>query len=159
MHFRLSSVLASLLFLCAGLGAQTAQILGTIRDSSGAAVPDAQVKITQTDTGAVRSTISSGDGTYVLANLPIGPYRVEVSKQWFSTYVQTGIVLQVDASPAVDVALKLGSVTDQVEVEANAGLVETASTSIGQVMENQRLVDLPLNGRNVVDLVNLTPGV
>jgi Carboxypeptidase regulatory-like domain/TonB dependent receptor/TonB-dependent Receptor Plug Domain len=149
----------SLLILCASGWAQTAQIQGTVQDSSGASVPAATVKVTQTDTGALRSTISSGDGSYILANLPVGPYRLEVSKEGFGTYVQTGIVLQVDSSPTIDVALKVGALSDQVEVQANAGMVETATTSVGQVMENQRILGLPLNGRNLTDLVNLTPGV
>ena len=99
------------------------------------------------------------DGGYIFSSLPTGPYRIEVSKDGFSTYVQTGIVLLVDTSPTVDVALKVGNVTEQVQVEANASLVETQNTSIGQVVENQRILDMPLNGRNVVDLVNLTAGV
>ena len=73
--------------------------------------------------------------------------------------MQTGIVLLVDTSPTVDVALKVGAVSEQVQVEANATLVETQNTSIGQVVENQRILDMPLNGRDAVDLVNLTPGV
>lgn len=148
-----------LLLGCAGLWAQTSQIQGTIRDSSGAAVPRATVKATQTDTGAVRNVTSGADGGYILSNLPTGPYRIEVGKEGFSTYVQTGIILQVDSSPTVDVGLKLGAVTEQVQVEANAALVETQTNSIGQVVENQRILDMPLNGRNAVDLVNLTPGV
>jgi hypothetical protein len=159
MSLRPATFVVSFLLASAGLWAQTAQIQGTVLDSTGAAVPGAQVKVSQTQTGAARSTNSAADGSYLFANLPIGPYRLEASKPGFSTYVQTGIVLQVDSSPAIDVALKLGAVTDQVQVEANAGLVETATTSLGQVIENQRIVDLPLNGRNVVDLVNLTPGV
>jgi hypothetical protein len=148
-----------MLVACAGLMAQTSQIQGTVKDASGAAVPGAAVKATQIDTGAVRNVTSGADGGYILSNLPIGPYRMEVTKQGFSTYVQTGIVLQVDTSPTVDVALKVGAVTEQVQVEANATLVETQNTSIGQVVENQRILDMPLNGRNVVDLVNLTAGV
>jgi len=71
----------------------TAQIQGTVLDSTGSAVPGADVKATQTQTGAVRNVTSGADGTYVLSNLPIGPYRIEVSKQGFTTYVQTGITL------------------------------------------------------------------
>ncbi|HJT87411.1 MAG TPA: carboxypeptidase regulatory-like domain-containing protein, partial [Bryobacteraceae bacterium] len=159
MRFRIALYGVCLFVLSTAGWAQTAQIQGTVYDSSGAAVPGAQVKVTQTDTGAARTAVSAADGSYVLANLPIGPYRLEAGKEGFTTYVRTGIVLQVDASPMLDISLSPGSVTDQVEVQANAGLVETSATNIGQVMENQRLVDLPLNGRNVVDLVNLTPGV
>src|SRR4051812_11595874 len=78
-----------------GQGQNTAQIQGSVVDASGAAVPGAEIKATQTATGVTRSATTAGDGGYVLANLPIGPYRMEVSKSGFSTFVQTGIVLQV----------------------------------------------------------------
>jgi len=131
----------------------TSQIQGTVQDASGAAVPGTQVKATQTETGATRTATSAADGTYVLPNLPLGPYRLEVTRQGFTTYVQTGIVLQVGVSPTVDIALKVGAVSEQVQVEANATLVETQATGVGQVLENQRILELPLNGRNTADLV------
>src|SRR4051794_2280280 len=88
----------------------TAQISGTVRDTSGLVVPLAEVKATQTATGAVRTVTAGSDGEFVLANLNIGPYLLEVSKEGFSKYVQSGIVLQVNASPTVDVTMKVGSV-------------------------------------------------
>ena len=96
---------------------------------------------------------------YVLPNLPIGPYRLEVTKAGFSTYVQTGIVLQVATNPTVDVSLKIGAVSEQVQVEANAALVETQATGVGNVMETQRIVELPLNGRQATDLIQYTGAV
>src|SRR5579872_3422129 len=99
-------LLAGVLF-CTSLFAQTAQIQGTVLDSSGSAVPGADVKATQTATGAVRTVTSGADGGYVLPNLAIGPYRLEVSKQGFTTYVQTGIILLVNTSPTVEVSLKV----------------------------------------------------
>jgi hypothetical protein len=146
------------LFLGLGVfawGQATSQIQGIVRDASGATVPGAEVKATQTDTGASRTVSSGADGGYVLSNLPIGPYRLEATKEGFATYVQTGIVLQVAVSPTIDIALKLGAVSEQVQVEANASLVETQSTSIGSVIENQRILELPLNGRNAADLIQL----
>src|SRR5437016_588038 len=95
-----------------GLGAlvwgqgSTAQINGAVRDASGLAVPGAEVKATQTATGAVRNMTSGPDGYFILASLPIGPYTLEVSKQGFSKYVQSGIVLQVDANPTIDATLR-----------------------------------------------------
>src|SRR6266481_1106766 len=145
MKYRATTLLLCMLFGCAALWAQS-QIQGTVKDSSGAAVPGATVKATQTDTGAVRNVTSAADGGYILSNLPTGPYRIEVGKQGFSTYVQTGIVLQVDSSPTVDIALKVGAVTEQVQVEANATLVETRNSGVGQVIDNRRVVELPLNG-------------
>ncbi len=77
----------------------TSQISGVIRDSTGLSIPGAEVKVTQSATGLVRTATTGTDGGYVLPNLPIGPYRIEVSKEGFSKYVQSGIVLQVDSNP------------------------------------------------------------
>ncbi len=143
---------------CAAIFAQaTSQIQGVVRDPSGSPVQGAEVRATQTDTGTVRTAISGADGGYVLSNLAIGPYRLEVSKSGFSTYVQTGIVLQVATNPTIDIGLNVGAVTQTVQVEANAGQVETENTSVGTVVENQRILDLPLNGRQATDLIQLTP--
>jgi hypothetical protein len=145
-----------------GLRAQsqnTSQIQGTVLDATGAAVPGADVKAMQTGTGVARATITGADGGYVLANLPVGQYRLEVSKEGFSTLVQTGIVLQVATNPTVDVSLKVGSVNESVVVDGGAALVETEATGVGNVMENQRIVELPLNGRLATDLIQLTGAV
>jgi Carboxypeptidase regulatory-like domain len=134
----------------------TAQIHGIVQDASGAAVPGAEVKATQTATGFVRTINSEADGSYVLSNLPIGPYHLEVSKEGFNKFVQDGIVLQVNSDPLISASLKVGAVSEQVVVEANATQVETRNSTVGQVIENQRIVDLPLNGRNVTDLIALS---
>jgi hypothetical protein len=146
-----------LLFACAGLWAQgsTAQISGTVKDSTGLAVPGAEVKATQTATGAVRTVTSGAEGAYVLPNLPIGPYMLEITKEGFTKYVQSGIVLQVAANPTIDAALKVGSVSEQVTVQADAAMVETHSTGVGQVVDAQRVVEMPLNGRNATELIFL----
>jgi hypothetical protein len=149
-RFVLGVLLAS-----ASLWAQTSQINGVIRDSSGLIVPGAAIKATQTATGVVRTTTSGTDGGYVLPNLAIGPYLLEVTKEGFIKYVQSGIVLQVDTNPTVDVALKVGSVSETVTVEAGALQVETHTTGIGQVVDNQRIMEMPLNGRDVHQLIFL----
>ena len=149
------SVLCLLMAAATVQAQSTAQISGSVKDASGLAVPGAEVKATQTATGLVRSAASGADGGYVLTNLPIGPYMVEVSKEGFSKYVQSGIVLQVDSNPTIDAALKIGSVTDQVTVQADASLVETHSTGVGTVVDNQRVLEMPLNGRQVTDLIFL----
>ena len=128
-------------FTTAALLAQSAsvsQISGTVQDPGGLFVPGAQVTATQTETGLVRTTQSAADGAYLLPSLPIGPYRLEVRKQGFTTYVQSGIILQVNTNPAIDVSLKVGSVSDQIVVEAAAAMVETHSTGVGQVVDQQR---------------------
>src|SRR5690242_15329302 len=132
----------------------TAQISGTVKDQSGAVLPGAEITATQTETGATRMTISSEAGSYVLPNLPVGPYKLEVSLPGFRTFVQSGIVLQVDSSPVVNAVLNVGQVSETVEVQANAALVETRSTGIGQVVENERILALPLMGRQVTDLIS-----
>src|SRR5579871_2242422 len=143
--------------ICSLLWAQggTSQINGAVHDSSGLAVPAATVKVTQTATGAVRTTTSGADGSYVFPNLPVGPYLLEVTKDGFSKYAQAGIVLQVDTNPTVDAALKVGSVSEQVLVEANAAMVETHSTGVGQVVDSQRVSEMPLNGRDPHELIFL----
>src|SRR5206468_96433 len=108
--------------------------------------------------------VTNETGNYVLASLPIGPYMLEASLPGFKSYVQSGIVLQVDESPIINVVLQVGQVSEQVEVQANAGLVETQRTAIGQVVTNKQIAELPLNGRDPHELIflagmALTPGV
>ena len=139
----------ALMTTCAGAWAQaisTSQINGTVQDASGLAVPGAEVKATQTATGLVRTVTSGADGAFVLTNLPVGPYQIEVSKEGFSKYVQAGIVLQVGSNPNIEVALKVGAVSEQVQVEAHAAMVETRNSCVSGVIDNQRVLELPLNG-------------
>src|SRR5262245_32263629 len=109
-------VAGMLLFCAVGWAHTTAQISGTVKDQSGAVLPGAEIKATQTATGAARNAVSSEDGGYVLPNLPIGPYAVEVSLPGFRTYLQSGIVLQVGASSIVNAILQVGQVSEQIEV-------------------------------------------
>ena len=143
-------------FFSSVVWAQTASINGIIKDSSGLVIPSATVKVTQTATGLTRTADSAADGEYVLPNLPFGPYILEVTKEGFNKHVQTGLVLEVGSSPTVDVALQLGSVNQQVTVEAGALQVETRSTGIGQVVDNARIMEMPLNGRDVHSLIFLS---
>jgi hypothetical protein len=136
----------------------TAQITGTIHDASGAVLPGVEVKATQTETGIARTTISNETGTFVLPNLPTGPYKLEAALTGFRTYVQSNLVLQVNSNPVINITLEVGEVAQSVEVEANAAAVETRSTAVGSVIENQRILELPLNGRQVTDLITLAGG-
>src|SRR5579871_6807768 len=162
MRFSIRVILCSLL-TCALVWAQatvTSNITGTVTDASGLAVPGAEVQVTQTETGLVRTVASGADGGYLVTNLPVGPYRLQVTKQGFSTYAQSGIVLQVNSNPTINVALKVGAVTEQIQVEASAAIVETQNTAVGQVVDTQRVLDLPLNGRNTQELIlNSGPAV
>jgi hypothetical protein len=154
-----AEILIALIVSSAPAWAQgTAQINGTVKDASGAAVPGAEIRVTQTATNAVRSTTSGSDGSYVLPDLAVGPYAMEVTKEGFNKYRQSGIVLQVASSPTIDVSLKVGNVTEQILVQANAAQVETQETGVGQVIDNQRVLELPLTARDSQQLVILAGG-
>ena len=133
----------------------TAQLSGTVRDESGAVLPGVTVTATQADTGVTRTVVTDETGAYVLSNLPLGPYRLEVALQGFRTYVQTGIVLQVGASPVLNPVLGLGSLEESVTVDAAAPLVDVQSAGISDVVEQEQIVELPLQGRRVTDLIVL----
>ena len=117
-------------------GQATAQISGTARDQSGAVLPGVEIRATQTETGITRDAVTNETGSYVLPNLPIGPYKLEASLPGFRSYAQSGIVLQVNSNPSINVTLEVGQVSEQIEVEANAALVETRNSGVGQVVEN-----------------------
>src|SRR5947207_7186306 len=133
----------------------TAELAGTVRDTSGAVLPGVTVSVTQTDTGFTRTVVTDESGAYLLPNLPTGPYRLEVSLQGFKSYAQTGIVLQVGASPTINASLGVGNLEETVAVEAAAPLVDVRSAGISDVVENERIVELPLQGRQVTDLIVL----
>jgi len=133
----------------------TAQLSGTVRDDSGGVLPGVTVTVTQTDTGFTRTVVTSEAGAYVLSNLPLGPYRLDISLQGFRTHVQTGIVLQVGSAPVVNAVLGVGELAETVTVEAATPLVDVQSAGISEVVENERIVELPLQGRRVTDLIVL----
>ena len=145
-----------LLLGCVRLWAQaTAQISGTVRDQSGAVLPGVEVTVTQTETGIARNALTNETGSYVLSNLPIGPYRLEAGCRDFAPMRRRESCCRSTASPVVNPVLEVGQVSEQVEVQANAALVETRSAGVGQVMENARILELPLNGRQVIELIAL----
>src|SRR5215510_1890943 len=148
-------VLLVLLALPASAQISTAQLSGKVTDTSNAVLPGATVTLTQTDTGAVRSVVSDADGSYLVSNLSPGPYRLEIALQGFRTYVQTGIVLQVAATPTINVSLALGDVQETITVQAEAPLVDVKSAGVSEVVESQRIVELPLQGRDVTSLLVL----
>jgi hypothetical protein len=136
----------------------TAQINGTVKDEAGLALPGVSVTLTQTDTALTRSVVTDESGTYIVQNLPIGPYKLEAALQGFKTYAQTGIVLQVNSNPTVNLTLQIGQLEETITVEAAAALVETRNPGIGQVITNEQVVELPLNGRQLTQLI-LTTGM
>jgi hypothetical protein len=160
MKHKIVSVLMVVL-LCAvgntsGWAQSVAQISGTVTDQSGAILPGVEVTVTQTDTGLARTVITSETGSYVLPNLPVGPYRLEAALPGFRTFAQSGIVLTVGGNPTINVVLEVGQVSETVEVQADAALVETRSTGVGQLIDNTRVLELPLNARQVTELIILS---
>lgn len=155
------SLLVWFVMLPAMAWGQTAMgsIVGTVVDPAGASVPSATVVITNTGTSEAFRTATTNAGNYLAPLLKIGNYRVEVSAAGFKKFVQEGIVLQVQQQARVDVKLAVGEVTESVSVTADASVLETTSSSLGKVVDNKRILDLPLNTRNVYGLIYLTPGV
>ena len=126
------------------LAQDTATISGTVSDPSGGFVQGVEVTVTQTDTGVSRTATTDAAGSFILSNLPLGPYRLQAMKTGFEVFVQTGIVLQVGSSPTIPVTLKVGDVSERIQVEATTSEVETRNLGVGNVVETQRILDLPL---------------
>ena len=137
----------------------TGSIRGTVADPSGAIVQAAIVTAKQTETGLTRSAATDRQGEYLLVELPIGHYQLEVRAKGFQRYLQQGISLDVNESATVGIHLRLGTETQQVEVSADAALVQSTVSSLGQTVMEHEILDLPLDGRNFSQLGTLQPGV
>src|SRR6266446_809422 len=134
-------------------------ILGVVKDNSGAVVPEATVTITNNETGLSRTVPSSADGAFRAPALPVGRYDLRIEKTGFRTEVQRGLTLEVGQELVVNASLQVGAVTQELVVSGEAPLVNTTSSSLGSMVNEQRMSDLPLNGRNYVDLTMIQPGV
>jgi hypothetical protein len=130
-----------------------AQVSGTVTDPSGAAIVGAQVSMTETDKQLVRAVTTDTGGRYTLPNLPVGPYRLEVKDSGFKDYVQQGIELVVNNNIEINVAMQLGAASERVEVTARASMVETKETSVASLVDQKRINELPLNGRQATQLI------
>ncbi len=151
-----------LLLACASLSmgqVSRASLTGRVEDPSSAAVADARVTAIHTGTNETLVTQTDSLGNFLFPALSIGAYRLQAEMSGFKTYVREGIVLQVDQRARVDVRLELGEATQRIEIVANATPTETESSALGQVIENKRVVELPLNGRNPLELMRLAAGV
>lgn len=151
-------VLLFLLVRAASAQITTAEITGTVTDSAGALIAGASVTATGTATNLRRAVTTNNSGAYSIPALPPGIYSLKVEMAGFSAQSRTGLELQVAQVARIDVTLQVGNVTEIVEVKGGAPLLETDTTSLGTVIENQRILDLPLNGRNYLQLAALTPG-
>ncbi len=132
------------------------QMQGIVTDPTGAPVASATVEALQTDSGLRRDVTTGQTGEYLLPNLPVGPYQLKVTKASFETYTQSGIVLEVGNNLRVDVQLKVGGASETVQVTSEASMVQTEDQAVSQVIDKQRVIDLPLNGRQATQLILLT---
>ncbi|MBT9333369.1 TonB-dependent receptor domain-containing protein [Paracidobacterium acidisoli] len=137
----------------------TGSIIGQITDSSGAVVAGATVTATDLATSVARATQCNASGQFQLLSMPTGQYRIEVRSSGFKTYTRTPVEVLVDQATRIDVALEVGNTSQQVVVTAQAPLLQVENASLGQVVQGKAVTDMPLNGRNVLSLVALVPGV
>jgi len=154
-------VVGIMLIACAPLFAQqiTGSIRGTVADSSGALVAGATVAARQVETGLARTATTDRSGNYLLLELPVGHYALEVTSKGFQKYLQEGISLNVNETAVVSIHLTVGTETQQVQVKADAELIQPTVSSLGQVVGEREILDLPLDGRNFAQLGLLQPGV
>lgn len=154
------ALVSLLLVFCSALWAAdpTGTIAGNVSDPSGASVAGAKVTATNINTGFTRDTTTGSSGSYVFPLLPVGSYSVTVEAAGFRRFEQRGVEVKTDQSSTVPVSLEIGSASQSVTVEANAEMVQTQSGALSQVVGQQKIVELPLNGRNAATLILLTPG-
>jgi hypothetical protein len=131
---------------------------GTVTDSSGAAVSEAKVTVQNQGVGLTKTAVTLADGSFLLPALPIGSYQVTVEKAGFSTYVQRGVVLAVNQTANLQVTLRVGDIQQQVTVVGDAEILTTKTAVVGQLIDQKRVIDLPLNGRDMSSLLYLAPG-
>jgi hypothetical protein len=149
------------LIMVAGLHAQQGRgtISGTVTDAQGAAVAGVTIAIRDIDTNAVFRTATNDSGFYTAPGLAVGNYEVTAEATGFKKSVHNGVVLEVDQKAAVNFTIEIGQVSEKVEVVAEVPLVDVSSATVGKVVENRRIQELPLNGRNALALAMFTPGV
>lgn len=146
-------------FLALPLAAQQSAVQGVVTDESNAAVPGARITVTNLATGVALNATTNESGFYSVPFLTPGTYRVEAAKEGFATARRESLVLNVNQTASVDFQLRLGAVAESIEVRAAAELIDSQTSVVGQVIDNKRIVELPLNGRNYLELARLTAGV
>jgi Carboxypeptidase regulatory-like domain len=158
---QLVNLLCLLLLATATLRAQqtSGSAVGTVTDNTGAVVGGATVTLTDVDTGDHRTATTNSSGDYQFVNLIPGNYRLDIENTGFKHFIRTNVVVQVQGSTRVDAALELGNVSETVQVTSQAPLLETQQATVGQVVAGRAVTELPLNGRNIFNLLELSPGV
>ena len=150
---------ATVLVISASAQSFTARIVGTVTDAGGAVVPGAEVTVLDVDTNRSFNTTTNDIGNYAVAELNRGNYQIEVVSTGFKQFIRRGIQLSVGQQTRIDVRLEVGNVAESIEVVADASLLEAVDSALGKVVDNKRIIELPLNTRNVFSLLYLTPGV
>ena len=151
--------IASLIFTASPAWAQQAALSGAVQDATGAVLPGVSLKLTNKAQGTVREQLTNEVGVYQFQFLPPGAYDLEVSIQGFKTLTRTDLILAVAQNARLDVKLEVGSVADEITVSANTETVNTMNAELGTVVDNARVVEMPLNGRTFYSLATLVPGV
>ena len=147
------------LFASSGWGQTlTGTIQGTVTDPDGAVVTGVAVTVVNTGTNQSRTVSTNASGNYSAPGLPVGSYALEASLAGFNTERRTGITLQIDQSARFDIILQVGAINQVIEVVADTPLLQTDESSIGSVIDSQKIIELPINGRNFDALVQLVPG-
>jgi hypothetical protein len=156
-----AAFLLSILALPVPAGAQTVSgtVTGIVKDASGGVLPGVTVTFTQTEMGRKETAVTDGGGRYTSQPLPLGTYRIEATLSGFKASAKGGIALTIDDIARVDFTLEVGALQEVVEVAAQASLVDARTSSVGKLVDNRRIAELPLNTRNVYALMFLTPGV
>lgn len=137
----------------------TASVLGVAKDGTGAVVPGATLTARNTETGQARTSVTAADGSYRIAALPVGNYEIQIEHPGFRKEIRAGLTLTVGQEAVQNFTLEVGAVEQSVEVTAQAPLINTTSGSLSSLVSEERMADLPLNGRSYVDLTLLQPGI
>lgn len=159
-HIAFASMLSAICF-CFHASGQTggsAGLYGTVSDPQGSTIPGSRVNLLNLDTQRAELVETNSNGSFIFQFLPVGHYQLTVTKAGFQRYVQSGITLQVNDNPKIDVHLIVGKVESEITVDSAAPLVQTQGADVKMVVDSRRIVDLPLNGRNLSDLALLSPG-
>jgi len=160
IHYLWVTLLVSL--TCAGLAlaqVTTGTISGTVRDETGAVLPGVTINAVNTDTGVARTVISDDEGRYHAVNLAVGPYEIRAELTGFQSSLRSGVQLTIGREAVVDFALRVGEISETIEVTGEAPLVETTGAAISGLIEEKRILELPLNGRSFEQLATLELGV
>src|SRR5919198_3477926 len=136
----------------------TASFSGNVVDSNNAALPEPPLIMRNVDTGFTQTAVTDEGGAFLFPRLPVGNYELRVERPGFSRYVRTGITLTVDQAASLTVVMQVGQISEEVTVQANTELVGTRNGTLGQLVDQQRVVELPLNGRMAQSLVFLAAG-